>query len=55
MVEYALLRGGEVITIITTARSQGELAADEPSYDVRPVSEVPLAVLERYRYWNERP
>ena len=54
MTEYALLRNGEVSAIVTTARSQAELAADEPSYEVRPVSEVPLATLERYRYWKER-
>lgn len=55
MKEFALLRNGEVSAIITTSRSQADLAADEPSYDVRPVSEVPLAVLERYRHWRERP
>lgn len=55
MNEWALLQGGEVKTIITTSKDQATMTADYPSYEARPLGEVPLAVLERYRYWGERP
>jgi hypothetical protein len=57
--EYAVLRDGEVVTIITTNNQpRAEYLANElegPDVIVMHVEDVPDKTLERYRFWNERP
>jgi hypothetical protein len=56
MAEFALLcrRSGEVADVISTHRPLAVVQA-ATDYEVKPLEEVPLPVLERYRYWSERP
>lgn len=54
--EYALLsRQGDVLSIVTSERTLEDLQASYPGYEVRPLGEVTLGALRRYKYWNERP
>lgn len=59
MTEYALLRNGEIINVVTT--SGGMEAAErvaercEDDVTVVPLDSLPDDVKQRYQYWNERP
>ena len=54
--EYVLLfEGGEVDRIVTTPLSLAVIQERNPNRTVLRVEDVPLAVLERYPYWSNRP
>jgi hypothetical protein len=50
--EYAMLRNGEITTIVTTYGAPPEA---RPGCEVKPLDQVPDEVKKRYRYWDERP
>lgn len=60
MIEYAILKNGEIVNVSTVdqpikdPRTLTDRMVDGP-YEVKPLDQVPLAVKQRYRYWNERP
>jgi hypothetical protein len=53
--EYAVLQGGDVVSIFLTSRVMDDAAKAIYRGEVVPVDQVPLAKLEAYRYWGERP
>lgn len=56
MNEYAFLNlHGEVLNIVVSVRSLEELQELYPHYEVKPLGQVTLGALRRYRYWSERP
>lgn len=56
MTEYALLSdSGTVTSIVTSRKTLTEMRESYPDKRVEYVNTVPLNILQRYRYWNERP
>lgn len=55
MTEYAILSGGEIVNVSSTSAPIDEVKKRFPNHTVKPLDSVPLAVKQRYRYWNERP
>jgi hypothetical protein len=44
-----------IVTIITSYRDIEAVREGFPTYEVRPVENVPAEVLNAYKYWTERP
>lgn len=56
MFEYALLSdSGSVTNIVMSRKTLTEMRESYPDQRVEHLSEIPLNILQRYRYWNERP
>lgn len=55
MTEYAIMRHGEIVNVSSTTAPIDDVRARFPDHDVKPLDAVPLAVKQRYQYWNERP
>ena len=59
VIEYAVLEAGEIVNVVTCDRAvrDPQRLADRMVGDltVVPLDSLPLAVKQRYRYWDERP
>lgn len=58
MMEYAVLRNGEIAAVVTCESEQSAREAAREyggPPEVKALDSVPLAVKQRYRYWGERP
>lgn len=57
MTDYAVLKYGEVVNIVSSFKTLTELRETYQleGYDVLPVYAVPEHALARYEYWHERP
>lgn len=55
MTEWALLRNGRIVNVVTTDATQGEMRAMYPGYVIRNIYTLSDTVLNEYQYWNERP
>lgn len=55
MTEWAMIKGGEIINVVTTERKLATLKLDHPGVAFVPLDQVSPAVLQSYRYWTERP
>jgi hypothetical protein len=60
MQEWAVLSGGKIVNVVTTAggREAAERVASAMTIEglaVAPLDSLPESVLQGYRYWNERP
>lgn len=60
MIEYAIMKGGEIVNVATCDRPVADTSTltahmiDGP-YEVKPLDQVPLAVCQRYEFWDKRP
>jgi hypothetical protein len=55
MNEWALLRNGRIVNVVTTNCSKTEVEQHYPSCVVRDLYSLPSSVLEQYEYWSTRP
>lgn len=55
MTSYALMKNGIVYNMVQTQKSITEVSEAWPGYEVVLESRVPLAALENYEFWDERP
>lgn len=55
MTEYAMLYNGAVVNVITTALPLDDVRKSFPSYEVKPLDQVPQALRDQYEFWGERP
>lgn len=53
--QFALIKNGDVVNIVTTRSAKSVVRQKFPNFQVLLLSEVPQAALERYRYWDDRP
>ena len=53
--EWALVKGGEIIRVVTTSRSLPELKKTYPDYQVSDLYNLPSMIQRNYRYWEDRP
>jgi hypothetical protein len=58
--EWAILSGGKIVNVVTTngGRAAAERVAAAMTIEnltVAPLDSLPRAVVQGYRYWNERP
>jgi hypothetical protein len=53
--EWALLKGGHIVNVVTTRRSRDEVASIHPDCEVADLYSLPSEVQRSYRYWDERP
>jgi len=55
MNEWALLKDGQIIDVITTVGTKSEVHKQYPQYEVADLYSLPTTVQQRYRFWDERP
>lgn len=55
MREWALLKGGAIVNVVTTSAAKSEVEKLHPDYQVADLYSLPSNVQENYQYWNERP
>lgn len=55
MNEWALLRDGQIIDVITTVSAKSEVQKQYPQCEVADLHSLSDATQKAYRYWNERP
>lgn len=53
--EWALLKDGQIVDVITTVGSRGEVAKQYPNFQVVDLYSLSSTVQKRYRYWTQRP
>lgn len=60
MIEYAIMKHGGIVNVVTCDSAVADTSTltsrmlDGP-YDVKPLDQLPLAVCQRYEYWDTRP
>jgi hypothetical protein len=55
MNEWALLKDGHIVDVITTVATRSEVAKQYPGHQVADLHGLPPTVQKRYRYWDGRP
>lgn len=55
MSEWALLRNGRIVNVVTTAHGIEQVRDTFPDYEVADLWSLPSTTQEAYQYWNERP
>jgi len=55
MTEWALLRNGKIVNVVTTYANLEEMQKSYPGYVIKDIYTLPDSVLQKYQYWNERP
>jgi hypothetical protein len=55
MTEWALLREGRIINVVTTSATITTVREWHPNYQVRDLYSLPAEVQRAYRYWDDRP
>ena len=55
MNEWALLKDGQIVDVITTVGSKTEVAQQYPDFQVADIYSLPSTVQKRYRHWKQRP
>lgn len=56
MREWALVRNGYIVNVVTTSKSRREVEQSYPGYQVKDLyAECSRSMQESYQYWNERP
>ena len=55
MNEWALLKDGQIVDVITTVGTKSEVAKQYPDFEVADLYSLSSTVQKRYRYWNQRP
>lgn len=54
-VEYALMEGDHIVNVVTTQEPQADIIQRWPDYEVKPLDSLPMAVKQRYEFWDQRP
>ncbi len=55
MSEWAILKNGEIVDVVTTGLSRSEMQRKYPNYQIEDIYGLPSDVQQRYQYWDERP
>lgn len=55
MNEWALVKNGNIVRVITTAMGASQMQKNYPDHEVVDIYSLPPDVQERYQYWRERP
>jgi hypothetical protein len=53
--EWALLKDGRIVNVVTTNRCKRHMQERFPDYEITELYRLPDDVKQRYRYWSERP
>lgn len=55
MHEWALLRSGWIVKVITTAQTRSQVSKRYPMYQVVDIYTLPSHVQDAYPFWRQRP
>lgn len=55
MNEWALLKDGQIVDVITTVGTKSEVQKWYPQYEVADLYSLSDAIQKAYRHWRERP
>lgn len=55
MAEFALMKNGAIVKVVTTFRTQTEIQKMHPDCEVADLYSLPKHVQENYQYFRDRP
>jgi hypothetical protein len=55
MNEWALLKGGRIVNVVTTTKCKRHMMECHPGHEVQSLYGLPPDVLEAYEFYRERP
>jgi hypothetical protein len=55
MNEWAVVKDGHIVNVITTRHPKRDLQQRYPAYEIVALADLPAKVLKDYRFWDERP
>jgi hypothetical protein len=53
--EWALLKNGRIVNVVTTTMCKRRMQERYPDYEVAWLYSLPDEVKQQYQHWNERP